>query len=240
MKLNILFLICIFAIFTIAYSKKVDKAVFVATKHHTDDEDERVNEDKGTPSCKRKLAKLQTEQKFWKDKLSKVKAKINKKILKLQYKFEHKGKEEDSQEDSLIEKKAVFLANKNFHSESESNGVRGSECQEKVKELRQNVNEAKAKFKGVKASLNKKLLKLKYKIKQWKNNKNDSEEDEEETSPTDDGPEQLAGPEKCKLYNTDCRHYTYPLNGKVYYCRNGNKECSPVSAFLKSRKEYKE
>ena len=61
MKLNILFLICIFAIFTIAYSKKVDKAVFVATKHHTDDEDERVNEDKGTPSCKRKLAKLQTE-----------------------------------------------------------------------------------------------------------------------------------------------------------------------------------
>ena len=99
MKLNILFLICIFAIFTIAYSKKVDKAVFVATKHHTDDEDERVNEDKGTPSCKRKLAKLQTEQKFWKDKLSKVKAKINKKILKLQYKFEHKGKEEDSQED---------------------------------------------------------------------------------------------------------------------------------------------
>ena len=99
----------------------MDKAVFVATKHHTDDEDERVNEDKGTPSCKRKLAKLQTEQKFWKDKLSKVKAKINKKILKLQYKFEHKGKEEDSQEDSLIEKKAVFLANKNFHSESELN-----------------------------------------------------------------------------------------------------------------------
>ena len=94
MKLNILFLICVFAIFTIAYSKKVDKAVFVATKHHTDDEDERVNEDKGTPSCKRKLAKLQTEQKFWQDKLSKVKAKINKKILKLQYKFEHKGKEE--------------------------------------------------------------------------------------------------------------------------------------------------
>ena len=63
MKLNILFLICIFAIFTIAYSKKVDKAVFLATKHHTDDKDERVNEDKGTPSCKRKLAKLQTEQK---------------------------------------------------------------------------------------------------------------------------------------------------------------------------------